>query len=61
MFREDTYFISAVEHQEAPAAYTGLSWDEEQAQLTVSYAGGERQYYQWDGETFIIPLEAGIY
>ena len=61
MFREDTYFISAVEHQEAPAEYTGLSWDEEQAQLTVSYAGGERQYYQWDGETFIIPLEAGIY
>lgn len=61
LFREDTYLICAVEHQVAPAAYTGLSWDEEQAQLTVSYAGGEKQYYQWDGKTFIIPLETGIY
>lgn len=60
LFRQDTYLICALEHQVAPAAYTGLTWDEEQAQLTVSYEGGEKQCYLWDGETFIIPPDTGI-
>lgn len=60
LFREDTYLICALEHQEAPAAYSGLAWDEERDRLTVSYAGGEDQCYQWDGETFIISQDAGI-
>lgn len=60
LFREDTYLIYGVEHREAPAAYTGLTWDEEQALLTVNYEGDEKQCYRWDGDTFIYIPDAGI-
>ena len=54
LFREDTYLICALEKQEAPAAYSGFTWEGETGQLTVRYEDGLQRCYQWDGAAFQI-------
>lgn len=49
LFRDDTYLICRLRGQEAPAAYTDITWEEKAQRLAVEYEDGTVHLYQWDG------------